>query len=228
MKRKLYLSLLAACVFSSVNHLNAQISKGTALTGLSLYYSTSKNKSSSSNTNSQSSYAFSPSYGVFVKQNLVIGGELNLSYSKSESDQSAGNANTQKRNWYGASVFARQYKNLGSSGFYLFLQGNVGANVSRGKNYTKNPSTADMNTEENGFNIQLGIYPGIAYAVTPMFHIETGLNNLFYAQYLNSKTNYTNNPSLNYKSSGFNAGANIGQNTQWSIGARLLFGGEKK
>lgn len=227
MKRKLYLFLLTVCIISSANHLHAQISKGTALTGISFNYSTSKNESNGGNTSSQSAFGFSPSYGVFIKQNLVIGGDLSISQSKNDTDASVGITNTQKQNWYGASVFARQYKNLGSSGFYLFLQGNVGANLSRAKSYTKTSSSSDVNSESNGFAIQLGIYPGISYAVTPKFHIETGLSNLLYMGYGNLKTEYTNTPSMNYKSNGFNIGANIGQNTQWSIGARLLIGGKK-
>ncbi len=219
---------MAAFILTTANHVQAQISKGTGLAGLSFNYNSNKNNGDASYESSQSSYGFSPSYGVFIKQNLVVGGELNLSHSKDESGlTSPGNFNVQKRNWYGAGVYARQYKNLGSSGFYLFIQGNLGAQLSRGENYTKTPASVNTNTEEKGFNIQLGLYPGISYAVTPKFHIETGLNNLFYAGYSNSKTDYTNNPVANTKANSFNVGANIGNNTQWSIGARLLLGGKK-
>ncbi|MFT4019072.1 MAG: hypothetical protein QM668_19065 [Agriterribacter sp.] len=229
MKRKFYFTMLSAFVFILIDHAQAQINAGTGMAGFSFNYSTGKSKTNNGTVTSKSSNTgIYPSYGYFVKQNLVVGGGLAFNNTKYENGNSTNDFTLQKRNGYGVNIFARQYKNLGSSGFYLFLQGAAGADLFKGENkWQGSSSNIYTNRKEKGVNIQLSLSPGISYAVTPMFHIETGLNNLVYAMYSNAKADYINDPSSSIKSNNFNIGANIGANTEWSIGARLLFGGKK-
>ena len=220
--------MLSAFVFIIINRAQAQISPGTGMAGFSFNYSSGKSKANNGTiTNKTSSAGIYPSYGYFVKQNFVIGAGLSFYNTKYENGIPANDYTLQKRNGYGLNVFARQYKNLGSSGFYLFLQGTAGADLFNGEYKWQSSGYPNTNRKEKGVNIQLSLSPGISYAVTPMFHIETGLNNLFYAMYSNAKTDYINDPSSNIKSNNFNIGANVGANTEWSIGARLLLGGKK-
>ncbi|MFT3747855.1 MAG: hypothetical protein QM768_06035 [Agriterribacter sp.] len=229
MKRKFYFTMLSAFVAIIIDHAQAQISTGTGMAGFSFNYSTGKSQTSNGTITNKSSIAgIYPSYGYFIKQNFVIGAGLTFYNTKYENGASANELTLQKRNGYGLNIFARQYKNLGSSGFYLFLQGAAGTDIFKGEyKWQSSLSGITTNRKEKASNIQLGLSPGISYAVTPMFHIETGLNNLFYAMYNNTKTDYVSDPSSNTKSNSFNVGANIGTNTEWSIGARLLLGRRK-
>lgn len=228
MKRKFYFTMLSAFVLIIINHAQAQINAGTGMAGFSFNYGTGKSQTSNGTiTNKSSSAGVYPSYGYFIKQNFVVGAGLSFYNTKYENGNSANELTWQKRNGYGLSVFARQYKNLGSSGFYLFLQGTTGFDLFNGEYKWQNSGASYPSRKEKGVNVQLSLAPGISYAVTPTFHIETGLNNLFYAMYNNTKTDYINDPSPSIKSNNFNIGANVGANTEWSIGARLLLGGKK-
>ena len=83
--------------------------------------------------------------------------------------------------------------------------------------------TTNSPYESKGFDIRAGINPGIAYAITPKFHIETGLNNLLFAGYSNSKST-NEQPTYSSKSSGFNAGIGLGNSTTWTVGAKFFLG----
>lgn len=65
---------------------------------------------------------------------------------------------------------------------------------------------------------------GISYAVTPKMHFETGLGNLFHAEYFNnSNTSGLPSPSgSKTKSSGFSAGVGLGSTSVWTVGIKFL------
>lgn len=222
MKRKFYLLLFTAIVYSTTNYLQAQISKGTGLLGGSINFSSQKTENNDAQyLNKSSAFGVMPAYGKFIKQNLVVGGELSYG-NNSSTNKSPGNAEQkQNTNAYGLGVFLRQYKNLGSSGFYLFLQSRLTGALTKGK--TEYLSGYE-NTKSNGYNVALNLNPGISYALTPRFHVETGLNNLLYAGYSGSKTK-TNSGITTYKSSGFNAGASVGSQLEIMVGFRILLPG---
>lgn len=177
--------------------------------GGSIYYNDQKSEQSSNGVSQvytkNSALGIVPSYGFAMRDNFIVGADLSYTNSVSKSG-----SNKAKTDAFGIGVFARPYKNLGASGFYLFVQGRVGADFS--KNSTFN---------HKGFTIGAGINPGIAYAVTPKMHIETGLNNLFYAGYSNTK--YSDGANA-YKNSGFTANIGLGSSTQWTVGVKFLFG----
>lgn len=208
--RKLTFSLLIALFTLSVA--NAQINKGTSMVGGSIYYNQQKTEQNNNVVNQftkRSELGIVPSYGFAVKDNLIVGADISYTNTTYENGTN-NNSNKTKNNGFGIGVFARPYRNLGSSGFYLYAQGRLGAGFSK-------ESSSDL----KGFDIGLGINPGVAYAVTPKMHIETGLNNLFYAGYSSSKTT---NGANTYKSSGFNANIGLGSSTQWTVGVKFLFG----
>lgn len=221
MKRKFYLLLFTAIVCSTTNYLQAQISKGTGLLGGSINFSSNKNENYSTEyRNKNSSFSITPSYGHFIKQNLAFGGELSYGTNRTSNKSFNDPEQKQKSNAYGLGVFLRQYKNLGSSGFYLFLHSRAGVDLLRSKTeYTSGYSRTDT----KGYDIRLNLSPGISYAVSPRFHIETGLNNLLYAGYSSSKSSQTSGGTT-YKSkgSGFNAGASVGGGLEWTVGFRIL------
>lgn len=215
--RKVVLSLLV--IFISIITVHAQITKGTSMICGSINYSSQKSDQTSSGTSQNGeikNFGFTPSYGKAVKKNLVIGADLTYQNNLSKSS-SNGTTNETKTNSFGVGVFARHYKNLGTSGFYLFLQSRLGANISDTKPF---PSG---NNKYKSFNIGVGLNPGIAYAITPKVHIETGLNNLFYAGYSKS-TSSNEDPSYSAKSSTFVASVGLGSSTEWTVGVKFFFG----
>lgn len=212
--RKFTFSLLIALITMSAA--NAQIRKGANMVGGSIYYNSNKSDQTSGNSTQgtkNSGFGITPSYGKAVRDNLVIGANLNYGNTVNE-NINGGNSSKTKTNTFGAGVFVRPYKNLGASGFYLFLDGHLAAN------YSTSTNTPYGN---KGFDIGAGINPGIAYAITPKMHLETGLNNLLYAGYSSYKST---NEQAAYKSSnsGFNAGIGLGSSTTWTVGVKFFFG----
>lgn len=221
MKRKLYLFLFTAVASITTHQLKAQIAKGSHLLGGSISFSSNKSSTYSDDfKNKNASFYVSPAYGKFIKQNLAFGGELYYGNEHTSNTAPGRLEQTDKDNYYGVGVFLRQYKNLGSSGFYLFLQSRLGANLSKGTSQYMNGYDK---TDSKGYTVNLNLSPGIAYAITPRFHIETGLNNLLYAGYQHTEFKATGSTqSYNSKSSGFSAGASVGTSMQWTIGFRVL------
>jgi hypothetical protein len=214
--RKVVLSILV--VFISIINVHAQIAKGTSMIGGSIGYNTQNNEQNNSG-NTQSSenkiLGITPSYGKAVRTNLVVGADLTYQNIISK-NKNNGNTSEIKSNGFGVGVFARHYKNLGSSGFYLFLQSRLGVDISN--------STYNTPYKSKSFNIGAGLNPGIAYAITPKMHIETGLNNLFYAGYSKSTSTSEQDPSYSSKTSAFNAGIGLGSSTEWMVGVKFFFG----
>lgn len=226
MKKRRFNCITAIIILLSVNTAaQAQIAKGTSLVGGSIYFSSDKNESSNgADIRKTSGFGLNPSYGMAIKTNLVVGGDLNFNNNRNEIEHSLYGGSDARNSTYGVGAFARHYRNLGKSGFYLFLQGRLGVDITSGKNTYTHPNSTPP-TKGSGYNIGLSVYPGISYAVTQRFHIETGLNDLFYARYASSKTTYTGvTPNVTNKSSGFNVGASLGNTIQWSIGFRFLWG----
>lgn len=218
--------MAALIILLSINTATqAQIAKGTSLVGGSIFFNSDKNETSNATEVRKSqSFGLNPSYGMAIKPNLIVGGDLNFRTSTDEVKHTLYGGSETKNSAYGLGVFARQYRNLGKSGFYLFLQGRLGADITSGKNNYTHPNSTP-GSKSNGYIIGVGVYPGISYAVTQKFHIETGLHELVYARYSSSKTTYTSStPNVTNKSSGFSVGASLGNTIQWSIGFRFLWG----
>lgn len=215
--RKFTFSLLVA--FITISAANAQIKAGTNVMGGSIYYNSQKTELNNANVGQvtkNSSFGIVPSYGKAIRENLVVGADLSYTNTVQENTNGNNNSTKTKNNSFGAGVFVRPYKNLGTSGFYLFLQGRLAADFSKEK-------LGSNNNENTGFNIGVGINPGIAYAITPKMHIETGLNNLFYTGYSSNKS-ASDQISYSYKTSGFNASIGLGNSTQWTVGVKFLLG----
>ena len=209
--------------FTMIFVANAQIQKGTTVLGGNIGFSTQKyDPGSGGIVTTNQNFNVMPLFAKAIKQNFIVGGDI--TYGKYLNKQTSPSSAVYKtdNNSYGIGAFIRGYKNLGSSGFYLFLQSRLGASVTDGKsNYTGNPGPATKN-DNNGFDIRLNLYPGVSYAVTPKMHIETGLNDLFQVGYNSSKSSGSQIPET--KSSGFSAGIGLASSTIWTVGVKFLFG----
>jgi hypothetical protein len=187
---------------------SAQITKGSVFLGGQLGFHTNKNDNYHS-----SGFGISPAVGIAVKENLVAGVDLLFNQSKTDNGGSVGEV---KNLAVGGGVFLRKYAPLGK-GFYLFGQGRVGANL------TKNDYTNDLTGPDGkGFNIQAGIYPGIAYSVNPKLQLEVGLPDVLNISYNQTKYDATPNRT-SFKSTGFSASTSVSASTNFlSVGVRLF------
>ncbi len=185
MKKVFTLFTIATFCFTAAN---AQINKGSILLGGNISGNTynSKTSSSPSSTYKTSGFNFSPTVGVAVKQNLIIGGSLQFGTGKTSST----NNNDINRNSYGVGVFVRKYKQLSKSDFYFL--GEADGNVSFSKETIKSsPQFIRKQT-----SVGIGLTPGIAYAVSKRFHLEAALQNLVSLGYTNTNENGTTSDSF--------------------------------
>ncbi len=191
----------------------AQIGKGTHLLGGSVYFTSQSEETTSRETRGH--FFVSPSWGQAIRQNLVVGGDLTYRHENSSFSGLKGNS-------FGAGVFTRKYHNFGTSGFFFFAQARLGAQFSN-ETGRIHPDNSNLDATRKGINIDLGLQPGIAYAITPRLHLETGLNDLFYVGYGHSETK--SEGTTVRKSNAFNGGISLTSNFQWNIGFRFLLAG---
>jgi len=220
MKQRFLLSLVFVCTFMVTTR--AQISKGAVWVGGSIGYNESKQEPFGSNASPVKSNTFTinPAIGTVVKDNLVVGINLLYGHTKSEND---GTLET-KSNTYGAGVFVRRYFPVISR---LYIFGDANAAFSSTKtdrtmpNYSNPPASPTIKTTAKSWIGSVGITPGIAFAVSKKFQLETSLNNLLSVAYTSTKTS---GPTENYngKSHQFNAGVYADGKAQFNVGVRFL------
>lgn len=213
MKKILLLSAIAACTAISVS---AQISKGSAYVGGLININNTSNQYDTDPKVKQNSFLISPSIGFAYAENSMWGINLNYGHSKTENTGLNYDLNT-----YGLGVYLRQYKPMGK-GFYFFAQEALNGN------YTKGTRELTNLYDVKELDITLGISPGFAYDVSKKFQLEILLNNLFFADYSQSrtKTQSTATPIVT-KTNEFGIGSNLSSIAQVgsvSIGARFVFG----
>ena len=208
MKQRFLLSLLFVC--SLVVSTRAQINKDAIWLGGQLAYNQSSEKAlGSSTTNKTTGFYINPAIGKAVKENLVVGISVSYSHSKNKT----GSTTNSTFNSYGGGVFIRKYVPVISN---LYLFGDARVNVSRGieKGYA-----SSGNLKNKYWDIAISATPGIAYAVTKNIQIESGVNSLFSAVYQSRDTKQGLSEG---KSSSFNSGILLNNNTPIYIGFRFL------
>ena len=210
--RKIILFTLA---FSFISLLcNSQITKGSTLLGGNFSFSSTRSENSSFPNNSEKhqTFQFSPSVGIAIRQNTIVG--AGLTFSRSTASHSS---EFQETSYYGINSFVRKYLSLGKN-FYLFGEGSLG--YIRGEQKIKQNST--VQSESNSNNVSLSIYPGLAYAINKWLHLEAGLPNLLYIGYGDTHGKNTSNPNSSYSSKVFSAGTSLSGETPFSVGFRFI------
>lgn len=217
MKKNLYLSVIC---LGSVCFAQAQIIKGGILLGGSL----GANHTSSVNTYTTpgTSIFVYPSIGKAVKDNLVLG--VNLSYGYvSNNNQSL----AYRTDYFGVGGFVRKYRPLGTSGFSVFVEGNLNLQYARDKEFVyPDASTTAYPAVQKTYSVTAAFSPGIAYAISKHVMVESSLFNMAYIGYSNGKTRYTpeTGGSADYsKSSTFTVSTNLNQLVNaLSIGVKFV------
>ncbi|MGZ5190214.1 MAG: outer membrane beta-barrel protein [Flavisolibacter sp.] len=190
---------------------NSQISKGAVLLGGNLGFSKSDIGDAPDEYKNHSFY-FSPSIGFVVKENKVFG--VNLSYGHGINQTSATDKSVS--NNYGGGIFYRRYLPLGKS-FYLYGQGQLQLDFGE-QEYKTSATTSERTTNYVG----LGLFPGVAYAISKRFHLEISMNNLVSLGYSSIKENYTTSQEL--RNSQFNFSVNANPASNLALGFRILLG----
>ncbi len=209
--------LLAICVFiSSIAH--AQINKGAIFIGgdLGIYGSNGSSENPSDYTSKSSQYNFSPSVGKAIKDNLVVGGNLLLSFYNN-TQQPYNNKITNSR--IGAGIFIRKYLPIGKS-FYLFGNAALGGH-SISNSYT---TSQILTKKETGYEINATLIPGISYQLNKCLFLEVALNNLINLGYQQINAQNENGVGGNYKSSNksFNFSSSLGSGVPLQVGLRWM------
>jgi hypothetical protein len=203
----LFVLFIVACSFDSL----AQIRKGSTMLGGHIGYTSDHVSSPSPAEASEVDYLnASILFGKAIKENLFLGLSFNMAFSHRQYQD-----NTQKFNSYGGGVFVRRYFDIGKK-FYFFTQAHSGIS-----SYRNDQSYFTPGSNEKGYVIHLGFYPGISYAITRRFHIESGFNNLVFANLTRIK--YVGSSNIPGKKTNFNISTNIDNLSSLSIGVRFLF-----
>ena len=209
--------LFTFCFIFSALFVNAQITKGSVLLGGGIgYYGQKNDANTGTSTSKQNNFFINPAIGVAVKRNSIVGGDL---YFGTQLQKNMNNNNAKNTlNSYGAGVYIRKYLPVAKR-LYIFGQGRIGANYSNGKNI----QAVDYKSTSKGYDINIGIYPGVSFQVNKKLHLESGFNNLIHAQYNQTKTktfSFGNETSATINS--FSAGTSLNSFSSLYVGFRLL------
>jgi len=195
MKKILLLSVVAVL---SVSIVKAQIPKGSIFIGGQISGNTYKYESSSyPHPQKQNSIVVSPAIGTAIRQNLIAGIDLTYAHLKNDNGFNA----VTKGNEFGGGFFLRRYASIANR-LYFFLQGRAG--YFHEKDESSSGSSANIN-QSNNFN--LGLYPGISFALTRSLHVEAGLNNLVLVNYSHSTYKQQGSPDQTSNNFNFNTSA---------------------
>ncbi len=206
----------AMIVLMSVLSGEAQINKGSIFLGGDFRGGTQKTDYETGTDFKASGITILPVFGSFIKENLVLGVNLGFNLTDTKNDLYV----EYKLKTYQAGVFIRKYKNIGASGFYIFGQGGLAAG------YYKQEADAPDNGYDDEFkrtSVSINAFPGISFAVSKRFHLETGFNDLISLSYFTEERN-ENSPNISgYTSRGFNISTSLNNATSsFYLGFRVL------
>lgn len=199
---------------------HAQIAKKSVLLGGDLGFATQKTDESivTDDKRKLNSFFISPTIGIAIKENLVVGGSINY---RTQTDKSEALDYRNKYDGYGAGVFVRRYKPIGKSGFYVFGQAGLGVQQTKQEIKDLGTSVIERNTITS---IAANAFPGISFAVSRKFHLESGFNNLITISYAGEKREQGTAGNMNtYKSSGFGLTTSLSNaQSAFYVGFRVL------
>jgi hypothetical protein len=217
MRKLTLLFFFTTYILSTTIH--AQIKKGSVFLGGDIGGSTQTTKRNGTEVNSQDGLTILPLFGKAIRENLILGGEAGFSlYNNKNKDFNPGSNSQQKNNSYQAGVFIRKYKQIGKSGFSMFLQGRLGFNYFR----NEFSSSYQATDKTKRYTIGISAYPGISYAVSKRLQLETGFNNLLNLNYFTEKKEIGGSLGYTDKTNGIGFGSNLNNISSLYLGFRVL------
>lgn len=154
--------------------------------GLSFFQSSQKEESSSSKS-TYTEYEINPSFGYFVKDNVVFGIGLGIGGSKDDFNKTTS---------LSAGIFNRYYFNLAEGfKFYTHTRADV-----KWSNYYP-----EYGSDGNTTAFRLRVTPGVSYAITPKMSLDFSVG---YIGYTSSKTKDAETEETLEKNSSFGLNVN--------------------
>lgn len=204
--------LLVIIISIAATYANAQIQKGTIITGIHANYFSSKTEifRSVGDDGPYRTLRLHPSAGIAVRKNLVLG--VGINYESSSATLSYFNRNYNGTG-LGGFAFVRKYVPLNKR-FMLFGDASLYYNnmKSTSQNITGIPDRNTTKYWETG----ISFYPGVTYAVNKNIQLEAGIANIFNIYYNGRK----NTPDPKDKT--FYTRTNLSMTNPFSIGVKIL------
>jgi hypothetical protein len=217
MKLKLLFSVVFVCTLLTASY--AQINKGTVWIGSNFSYAREKPKPDQIFISGESrTVSIRPSFGVAVKENMVLGIFGNYTNTYREQQTSSYYSKRDEKT-YGGGLFVRRYVPVFKR-FYLYGESRLGYNKSEfEENWatTSTSGTGNLKSWETG----LTFTPGIAYGITRSILLEAGVAALFDARYRSTETIYSPYTQSNSVKT-FTAGVNLENVSAFYIGVHFL------
>lgn len=218
MKQRFLLSLLFVCAFIITTQ--AQIKKGGIWLGGSIGYNEQKTEYEGTSGTKNRTIGISPAIGKVVKENLVVG--INLNYYNTKTENNGGSTIVeQKGKTYGGGLFVRQYVPVIKQ-LYVFGQGNVGFSSLKLNETQRDYYGTPTKYKTKGWNSSLTITPGVSVAITKNLQLESGFNNLFHISYAKNKRSLDAPSAAKTTSSSFSAGLSLENQSAFYLGFRWL------
>lgn len=216
MKLKLLFFVVFVCTLLTTSY--AQINKGTVWIGSNFSYDHDKLKPDQSTIDREMrTVSILPSFGVAIKENLVLGIFGNYTNARRELHSDYYSKTDEKT--YGGGLFVRRYIPVFKR-FYMYGEGRLGYNKSESEENWAYGSSYGSN-KLKGWETGLTFTPGIAYGVTRTILLEAGFASLFNARYKSTETKSEPYSQLHTLKS-FTAGVNLENISAFYIGFRFL------
>ncbi|HEV7622331.1 MAG TPA: hypothetical protein VGO09_11380 [Flavisolibacter sp.] len=204
--------LFLAGFFIIILSAQAQITKGSILLGGGFSFSTANSIFPNTPDSKLTQFTISPSVGLAVKDNSVVGIFFIYSHARD-------NDNLQNNKFYEAGAYWRKYLPLGKS-FYFFTNTQLTYLYGEWK-YT----TIDNLQLLKQSTINIGIYPGVTYALNKKFHLEASLPNLINLGYTHTE-NFSSGTTgqTSYKQNSVALYTNLSASNPFNFGFRFVIG----
>jgi hypothetical protein len=200
--------------FTATSH--AQIRKGATFLGGSAggYSDRSSDPRPDTVYSKQNGISASLFYGKAIRENFILGvsgywGRNRMQYFNRDYGF--------RDNRWGAGIFLRKYKQLGSGPFSIFANAGLNGDIVR----TRYAQLVDQRTVKE-WTVSLSAYPGISYAVSKRFQLEAGMNDFIYLGYSVNKDRSSVPGSAERKKTELAFNSSIDNLSNFYLGFRVL------
>jgi hypothetical protein len=215
MKKFFSLSMIVLIAFNA----SAQFTKGNKVLGLGLNFYTSKQETSSPNSTLQKGqdFNFSTELGFATKENRLSGFFVGAGYGKNkfELSTSPGTATSSESFNVGGGYFNRAYRSLGKN-FFVFGEGRAGLSYLKQNEFAPNTATTQL------YQVNVGVYPGVAYKWNQRFLFEIRFADFVNVGYMHRKFENSLNQISTQNSFGVGTSLGLGYLSNIAIGARWI------
>lgn len=163
-------------------------------------------------------FSVSPSIAKFTKSNQLCGIGLYYNYLH---QQTRGNYSTDPNDYshyIGLNLFSQHFFTLAPK-FYFSVIGTGSLGYSFGSN-TYRSGVNEINKKSSGYNINIGLAPGLSYRIIPRLLFDAYLNNFLYAGYTHSQVKENVNVPAVVKgyANSFTVSSSLGNTSLGNIG----------